>query len=242
MKRAILSDVHGNLEAFEAVLEDFHANRGDEIWSLGDAVGYGPDPERCVEILREEAIVNLMGNHDAAVAELSPVRTFNANARRAVEWTRSVASPATMQFLKGLPYSDSRGGAFLVHASPRDPGAWDYIMSVTEAEESFAHFGEQTCFVGHTHVPFFAALKGEKGSSLIHRKTVELRDDTRYLINVGSVGQPRDLDPRASYVMFDTEAGRAEIRRVTYPLERTQAKMRKRDLPSFLVDRLAEGR
>jgi diadenosine tetraphosphatase ApaH/serine/threonine PP2A family protein phosphatase len=242
MKRAILSDVHGNLEALEAVLEDLRDAGAGEIWSLGDAVGYGPDPERCVEILREEAVVNLMGNHDAAVVNLTPVEPFNINARRAVEWTRSVVSPATVRLLEGLPYTERRGEAFLVHASPRKPEAWDYIMSVTEAEECFAHFEGQICFVGHTHVPFFAVLEGEKGSRLIHRKTAKLRDDTRYLINAGSVGQPRDLDPRASYVMFDAEEGRAEIRRVAYPLERTQDKMREHDLPSFLVDRLAEGR
>jgi len=242
MKRAILSDVHSNLEALEAVLADVRAAGGEEIWSLGDAVGYGPDPEKCVEILREEATVNLMGNHDAAVAELTPVESFNINARRAVEWTRSVVNRSTVQFLEGLPYTDSREGSLLVHASPRVPEAWDYIMSVTEAGESFAFFGEQVCFVGHTHVPFFAALKGKKGAKLIHRKTADLQDDTRYLINVGSVGQPRDLDPRASYVMYDAETGRAEIRRVPYPLEETQAKMRELGLPSFLVDRLADGR
>jgi diadenosine tetraphosphatase ApaH/serine/threonine PP2A family protein phosphatase len=243
MKRAILSDVHGNLEALEAVLGDLRDAGAGEIWSLGDAVGYGPDPERCVEILREEAAVNLMGNHDAAVVDLTPVEHFNINARRAVEWTRSVVGPSTVKLLEDLPYTERREEAFLVHASPRNPEAWDYIMSVTEAEECFTYFEGQTCFVGHTHVPFFAIHgEGEKGSRLIHRKTAKLRDDARYLINVGSVGQPRDLDPRASYVMFDAEEGRAEIRRVTYPLERTQAKMREHGLPSFLVERLAEGR
>jgi len=242
MKRAILSDVHGNLEALQAVLADIRAAGAGEIWSLGDAVGYGPDPDACVEILREEATVNLMGNHDAAVAELTPVENFNVNARRAVEWTRSVASPATMDFVARLEYTERREGALLVHASPREPKAWHYIMNLGEAGKSFAFFDEQLCFIGHTHVPSIVTRRGGAAAELLTEQSAGVPEGTRCLVNVGSVGQPRDRDPRASFVILDLEARRVEIRRVSYPLEETQAKMRERGLPPYLSERLAAGR
>lgn len=242
MKRAILSDVHGNLEALQAVLENVRASGADEIWSLGDAVGYGPDPEACVEILCSEAEVNLMGNHDAAVAGLTEEENFNISARLAVVWTRSAVSEATMKILAGLPYTASREGAFLVHASPRSPGEWHYIMGLRDAEESFGYFKEQVCFVGHTHVPFLAARQDGKHAEPIDGNATPLRRGTRYLVNVGSVGQPRDLDPRASYALLDEAEASIEIRRVAYPVETTQAKMREAGLPALLYERLQVGR
>jgi diadenosine tetraphosphatase ApaH/serine/threonine PP2A family protein phosphatase len=242
MKSAILSDVHGNLEALQAVLEDVRSAGADEIWSLGDVVGYGPDPEACVEILYSEAAVNLMGNHDAAVAGLTSEENFNISARLAVVWTRSAVSETTMKILGALPYTTRREGVFLVHASPRSPEEWHYIMGLRDAEEAFEEFGEEVCFVGHTHAPFIAALpEGDRVRLLGGSRTPFLRD-SRYIVNVGSVGQPRDGDPRASYALLDGAAGLVEIRRVAYPVETTQAKMRKAGLPAFLYERLKEGR
>ena len=242
MKRAILSDVHGNLEALGAVLAEIRGLGVDEIWSLGDAVGYGPEPDACVDLLREEAAVNLMGNHDAAVAEMTPLEDFNINARRAVEWTRSAVSARTMEFIEALPYTERREDTLLVHASPRRPKAWNYIMSLREAEEGFGFFEEQACFIGHTHVPFIVTRRGDGDAELLHEQSAQVRDGVRCIVNVGSVGQPRDHDPRASFAVLDGGTGEVEIRRVPYAVEKTQARMRAVGLPLYLSERLSAGR
>jgi diadenosine tetraphosphatase ApaH/serine/threonine PP2A family protein phosphatase len=242
MKRAILSDVHGNLEALGAVLAEIRGIGVDEIWSLGDAVGYGPEPDACVDLLREEAAVNLMGNHDAAVAGMTPLEDFNINARRAVEWTRSAVSARTMEFIKALPYTERREDTLLVHASPRRPKAWNYIMSLREAEKSFGFFDEQACFIGHTHVPFIVTRRGDGDAELLHEQSAQVRDGVRCIVNVGSVGQPRDHDPRASFAVLDDGTGEVEIRRVPYAVEKTQARMRAVGLPLYLSERLSAGR
>jgi diadenosine tetraphosphatase ApaH/serine/threonine PP2A family protein phosphatase len=242
MKRAILSDVHGNLEALGAVLAEIRGLGVDEIWSLGDAVGYGPEPDACVDLLREEAAVNLMGNHDAAVAEMTPLEDFNINARRAVEWTRSAVSARTMEFIEALPYTERREDTLLVHASPRRPKAWNYIMSLREAEEGFGFFEEQACFIGHTHVPFIVTRRGDGDAELLHEQSAQVRDGVRCIVNVGSVGQPRDHDPRASFAVLDDGTGEVEIRRVPYAVEKTQVRMRALGLPLYLSERLSAGR
>jgi len=242
MKIAIVSDVHGNLAALEAALAEAERLGAGEVWTLGDVVGYGPEPEPCISRLRSAASVNLMGNHDAAVVDLTPVEVFNGNARRAVEWTRTVLGPEAAGFLSGLPYQERRGEVLLVHASPEDPPAWHYILSVSSAERSFRFFGEKVCFIGHTHVPFIVS-EGEGGRvEVIEGGRAELRAGRRYLVNTGSVGQPRDGDPRASFAIFDRSAGTIEIHRTSYAVEKTQDLMRTAGLPAFLIERLSQGR
>jgi len=242
VKIAILSDVHGNLQALEAVLADIGKVGSDALWSLGDAVGYGPEPQACVELLRREAAVNLMGNHDAAVAEVIPTAAFNESARLAVEWTRTVLDDEVVPFLAGLPYLCHREENLLVHASPKKPEAWNYIMSLGDAEDAFDAFPEKVCFVGHTHVPFVVIRKGDASTDALDYGEIVFVEDSRYLVNVGSVGQPRDGDPRASYAVLDSSLGRVEIRRVAYDVVRTQELMRRCGLPDFLRDRLSVGR
>lgn len=242
LKIAILSDVHGNLEALRVVLDEIRCLAADQIWSLGDTVGYGPEPEACVAALREAAVVQLMGNHDAAVTEKTSVAEFNENALRAVEWTRSVIGEETCDFLAGLPYESRRDNFFLVHASPEEPPRWHYIMDLQGAGRSFDFFTEAACFVGHTHVPFIV-VRGEDGQvDVLDSRDVRMQNGCRYLVNVGSVGQPRDLDPRASFAMLDLKTGSLEIRRIPYPVEKTQMRMRSLGLPPFLIDRLSVGR
>jgi diadenosine tetraphosphatase ApaH/serine/threonine PP2A family protein phosphatase len=237
---AVLSDIHGNLEALEAVLADVEHAGVDAIHSLGDVVGYGPNPGACIEIVQGRAAVSLLGNHDAAVAGLAPLEEFNEFARWAVEWTAARLSAWQIEYLAALPYVHRSPGQIFVHASPLEPERWHYIHGAADLDEPFAAFSERICFVGHSHRPGVFALDGKRPAA--RRGGGErLRPGVRYLVNAGSVGQPRDRDPRASYALHDEEGGHIEIRRVAYPVERTQQRMRAAGIPAFLVDRLASG-
>jgi diadenosine tetraphosphatase ApaH/serine/threonine PP2A family protein phosphatase len=242
MKTALVSDIHGNLEALKAVFADLRSRGVERVYSLGDVVGYGPEPEGCLELLRREAEVQLMGNHDAAVLEMTSVADFNENARLAVEWSRKVMAEESLDFMRDLPYVARRDGFLLVHSSPEEPPAWHYILSLGGARRSFEHFSERACFIGHTHVPFVITRRPDGVVEEVTDRPVEFEEGCRYLVNVGSVGQPRDRDPRASYAIVDAAAGALEIRRVHYPVEKTQQLMRDRGLPPFLIERLAVGR
>jgi len=244
VKIAILSDVHGNLEALQAVLSRIEALGCDTLLSLGDAVGYGPEPRACVDILRRRAEINLLGNHDAAVTGATPLDLFNPHARTALEWTRGMLDDRDVSFLASLPVSSvhARGEAHLVHASPRDPEKWNYIATAAHAAGAFAFFEERICFVGHSHVPLIV-FRGKDGTGgLVDESGTVLDEDLRYIVNTGSVGQPRDGDPRASFALFDTAGPAVEIHRASYDVERTQELMRDCGLPAFLVERLAVGR
>ena len=240
MRIAVLSDIHGNLEAFEAVLADANRTGADALYSLGDIVGYGPSPAACLEIVRSRATVSLAGNHDAAVAGLAPLEEFNEFARWAVAWTAARLDTAQIEYLASLPYTHRGSECLLAHASPVEPERWHYIHGLADIDERFAAFAERLCFIGHSHRPGIYAIGG--GHSVERAAPREtLRPGLRYLINVGSVGQPRDRDPRACYALYDDAGGRVELRRVEYPLERTQERMRAAGIPAFLSDRLAAG-
>jgi diadenosine tetraphosphatase ApaH/serine/threonine PP2A family protein phosphatase len=240
MRIAILSDIHANLAALTAVLAEAGRLGADRIHSLGDIVGYGPDPAACVALVQQRAAVSLTGNHDAATAGLTPAEDFNEYARWAVAWTASVLSPEERAYLGSLPYTFSADGSLAVHASPYEPARWHYIHGIVDAREHFEHFREQVCFLGHTHRPFI--LVEESPGRLAHGgEIVQLRQGCRYLVNVGSVGQPRDRDPRAGFALHDTATGEISLRRVAYPVGETQERMRAVGAPAFLVDRLAAG-
>ena len=242
MRAAILSDVHGNLAALKSVLDDVATRRVDSIWSLGDLVGYGPDPQACVDLMRREAEVNLLGNHDAAVVGSTSVTAFNNNARAAVDWTRGVMTEEGKDFLKSLPYVERRKDFLLVHSSPDEPPLWHYILNIATARRSFDDFVETACFVGHTHLPFIVEKRPDGAAGEVADTAADFKNGCRYLVNTGSVGQPRDRDPKASYAVVDSSAARVEIIRVPYDIEETQRKMRDVGLPSFLIERLAAGR
>lgn len=240
MRIAVLSDIHGNLEALEAVLADAGLAGADELYSLGDIVGYGPSPAACVETIRARASVSLAGNHDAAVAGRTSLEEFNEFARWAVEWTAGQLDAAQIGYLGSLPYLHRTRGMLLAHASPVEPERWHYIHGSADLHEHFAEFSEPVCFVGHSHRPGIYAVSAA-GEAERRGVREAFRPGLRYLVNAGSVGQPRDRDPRASYVVYDVDGRDVEIRRVRYSVERTQERMRAAGSPAFLVDRLGAG-
>ena len=240
MRIAVLSDIHGNLEALEAVLADADRSGADALYSLGDIVGYGPSPAACVGIVRRRAAVSLTGNHDAAVAGLTALDEFNEFARSAVEWTAAQLGAGDIEYLGALPYTHREPELLLVHASPIEPERWHYIHGRTDIEEHFAAFTERLCFVGHSHRPGIFAIRGGRDAAR-RGESEALRPGLRYLVNAGSVGQPRDRDPRASYVIYDAASECVEVRRVVYPVEKTQERMRAAGIPAFLIDRLGAG-
>ena len=240
MRIAVISDIHGNIEALEAVLAEVDRSGVDALYSLGDIVGYGPNPGDCIEIVRQRADVSLTGNHDAGVAGLTSLEKFNEFARWAAEWSVAQLGAGQIAYLASLPYTHRESGLLFVHASPLEPARWHYIYGRARIAEHFAAFAEKLCFVGHTHRTGIYAMRD--GRYFVRKGEFEnLRPDLRYLVNVGSVGQSRDRDPRASYALYDEAAGRVELRRVPYPVEKTQARMRAMGFPDFLIDRLGTG-
>lgn len=242
MQCLVISDIHANLAALEAVLED--APDSDELWCLGDLVGYGPNPNECIDRIRGFTHTSLAGNHDwAALGKLS-LRSFNAVARAANEWTQQELTSSSRTYLNGLSPSLQQGDFALAHGSPREP-VWEYIMDANMAYHNFEYFSTPVCVVGHTHVPVLFRLDEERDRAEAVLpplpEPVELAPE-RMIVNPGSVGQPRDGDPRASYAMLDTDEMTWEFRRVSYAIEITQERMRAKGLPQLLIDRLDAGR
>jgi len=233
--------VHSNLEALRSVIRELDKQKIQRVLFVGDAVGYGPDPEECVNHLRSLCEVMIAGNHDWAVVGLTPVQYFNEAARAAVEWTAMVLSGEAKQFLKSLsPYHVLKDDdIFLCHGSPKDPEAWNYILTLEDAEKAFYNFDQSICFIGHSHVPFIVEMT-EGGNLVVHSQKVKIRQGSRYLINAGSVGQPRDGDPRAAMVIVDDDI--IEIKRIEYEFKTTQTKILQMGLPESLAWRLDKGR
>jgi predicted phosphodiesterase len=242
MRYAILGDIHGNLAAFEAVLR--HAgDRGgfDKIWCLGDVVGYGPDPRECIERLRQFEHVCVVGNHDLAAIGKMGTAEFNPVAALACHWTAQQLAAEDIDYIQSLPLSLCQDSFTLVHGSPREP-IWEYLMSIEAAQDNFAHFETAYCLVGHSHVPLIFELIGDKVAYRMFSEGTELRlGKRRLIINPWGVGQPRDGDPRASYVLYDTEAQTIYHYRVEYDIPATQKKMEEQGLPMPLIMRLSVG-
>ncbi len=241
MRIAVLSDIHANYHALEAVLRAVDAEGVDELWCLGDTVGYGPRPNRCCAAVRERASLCLAGNHDLAVVGALGDDAFNGDAAAAVRWTRGVLEDEPRAFLAGLRAQAARPGVELFHGSPLDP-VWDYVLSLERAYLSFRLTSAPLLLVGHSHVALSLAFDGEAvaGGVAGEGAAVSL-DGPRLLLNPGSVGQPRGGDPRAAWLLLDLGVGRATFRREAYPVERTQAEIRERGLPEALAWRLARG-
>ena len=223
------------------MLTDAERESVEEIWCLGDVVGYGPKPNECCDLIRERAAISLCGNHDLASLGRLDVAEFSGDAATAARWTSAVLGAEQRTWLGSLSPLGRRAGAELFHASPRDP-VWEYVLSEEIALLSLQATSEPLVLVGHTHVALALSLDGERvdGGLAPGGITVEL-DDRRFLVNPGSVGQPRDGDPRAAWLLLDTVARTAAFRRVPYPIEATQKEMRDAGLPETLTGRLAHG-
>lgn len=240
MRYAVLSDIHGNLEALRAVLDDAAA-RADAVLCLGDVVGYGADPGPCLELLAGRAQAITAGNHEHGVVGRLDLGWFNRYARAAVEWTRARLDPEHLDYLGNLPLRLEVDDATLVHASPAQPEEWDYLVSAEDGLAAFPAFATRLCFVGHSHVPAVWSLGSTGPEYAQGPSAIDVKRGRRYIVNVGSVGQPRDRDPRAAYALWDLDRGRVSIRRVTYDHAATREKIIGAGLPRFLGDRLAAG-
>jgi predicted phosphodiesterase len=239
---AVVSDIHSNLVALETALAT--VGEIDQIWCLGDIVGYGPRPNECVDRLAAARHVAVAGNHDHAAIGKIGVEEFNPFAALAAHWTAEQLEDSTREFLRGLPTLQTAGEFTLAHGSPRGP-IWEYVLNSDIATACFEHFEGPFCLVGHTHVPaiFARSPEGEvQGHRIAGEVEVSLnRPGWRFILNPGSVGQPRDDDPRAACLVIDTDRGTARWRRIEYDIAETQQQMRRARLPGRLVERLAHG-
>ena len=243
MRCAIVADIHSNLAAFQAVLADMESRGGaEEIWCLGDIVGYGPDPSECLELLRQHRHLCVAGNHDWAAAGKLDTFYFNPEAAEAAHWTAKRLNSEDIDYLQNLPLTLQQDDFTLAHGSPREP-IWEYVVSIKTANINFNYFDTRYCLVGHSHMPLVFDLD-RNGTSQLHHLPSELllkQEEGRLIINCGGVGQPRDGDPRASYSIFDSEQEIIYHYRVEYDISTTQQKMIREGLPARLANRLSYG-
>ena len=247
MRAAVLSDIHANRQALEAVLAAVDEVGVDQIWCLGDMVGYGADPDACTTLVRERSAACLVGNHDLAVLGALDISTFSEAAAAAVEWTRGNVSPETLEFLATLEPTATIAGVGLAHASPRDP-VWEYVLSTDQADAGLDAQEERVGLIGHSHIALFFVRAAEsarhghaQGAQATDGAELELGEG-EWLLNPGSVGQPRDGDPRAAWLELDTEQWLARYHRVDYDIEGAAAAIRAAGLPEVLAERLEVGR
>ncbi|MDO8970918.1 MAG: metallophosphoesterase family protein [Saprospiraceae bacterium] len=241
MRILVISDIHSNLTALNAVLAD--AGSIDAAWCLGDTVGYGPDPNECIDRLRGLSnLTCLIGNHDAACVQLIDLNAFNREAKLSARWTQTVLLPENREYLIQLPERVKIEGITLTHGSPRSP-VWEYLLDPLSAFENLVHFQTDLCFIGHTHIPLFFHQDLETGKMVgeIIPHDTRPKIEGRMYLNPGSVGQPRDHDSRAAYAIFDSEKMEWHSLRISYDIEDVQERMRQASLPSRLIHRLAEG-
>jgi predicted phosphodiesterase len=242
MKVAIISDIHGNRQAFEAVLADIADSAAEEVWCLGDLVGYGADPDACVQLARRHTAVCLAGNHDLAVVGAIPIEDFSRGASIAVQWTQEVIAPESLAFLVTLKPSGAEGEVGLYHASPRDP-VWEYVLSALLAELCLDAQAERVSLVGHSHIALsFDRPEGGVASGEVRRADSEVSIESgEWLLNPGSVGQPRDGDPRAAWMLLDLDDRTAHFHRCEYDVPAAAAAIRAAQLPNSLAERLEFG-
>ena len=242
MRILIVSDIHSNLVALETVLAVAGAH--DQLWNLGDTIGYGPCPNECVAAVKHASVL-IAGNHDLASLGKVNLNDFNPDARTANIWNGEQLTPENRALLEALPPRQDIDARFLaVHASPREP-IWEYLLTQEQARENFKLFDTQVCLIGHSHVPLIFALRpdGRVDGPVVadEGQTVELESDIRYFFNPGSVGQPRNQDPRAAYAILDTDAGAITFHRIEYDVAQTQRQMTDAKLPNALIRRLEYG-
>ncbi len=241
MKFGIISDIHGNLEALEVVLEEIKKEDCNEIIFLGDIVGYGANPNECIELLRKERVVGVAGNHDYAVLNKTSIDNFNPYAKSAILWTQEVLTKESLWYLDAFFLVNRSYPFHIVHSSPDDPSDWFYLFTVEDIIPQFNFFSFPVCLVGHTHIPLIVARRNDGKIEIIKENKIELNPNWQYIINVGSVGQPRDGNPKACFAIHDTKTNIFEIRRIEYNIKKAADKIIKAGLPPILAERLFEG-
>ncbi len=232
MKYAIISDIHSNLEALEKALSLIDETGVDEIVCLGDVVGYGANPNECAELIRERCSATVLGNHDAAALDPSLAHDFNSIARRAVVWTAGQLTEENREFLRSLPMTVRKEEMLFVHSSPHQPEEWEYIIDADDAVSAIRHFQEKVCFVGHTHVP---------GIFSPHGRAKSIIKEEQFLINVGSIGQPRDGNPMLAFGLFDSSTWEYRLIRSDYDIQAAAEKIFAAKLPEELGNRIMYG-
>ncbi|MBI5814332.1 MAG: metallophosphoesterase family protein [Nitrospinae bacterium] len=242
MRYALISDIHSNIEAFDAVLRDIDSTGADRLLFLGDIIGYGPNPNECLDRLLQVADLSLGGNHDWAVVGKTPDDYFNPFAKQAVDWTAATLRDDHKDFLKRTRAADTFDGFQVAHSTPLYPEEWRYIMSQKEALENYGSLTSQVCFIGHSHQPLVIEYDGPASIKVSKETGYTLDPAKKYIINIGSVGQPRDSNINSCWALYDSEEGTVTFRRVPYDIEAVQRKMAEANLPRYLIDRLAVGR
>ncbi len=240
MKYAILGDIHANLEALVAVRKDALEQGATHFACVGDIVGYNANPVECVDIVREMNCVTVRGNHDHYCSGTDELTGFHPLAADVVNWTRSQLRPDQLEYLRSLKYVLPVQSFTLVHSTLDNPEMWGYVFDKLEADANFNYQYTSVCFFGHTHVPLAFEKTFDVKFGLYEKIKITL--GRKYFINVGSVGQPRDRDPRSAYVLFDTQRGEVTLRRLAYDVQKTQRRIREAGLPAALAERLADGR
>lgn len=241
MRVAVISDIHANLHALEAVLEAIDADPPDALWCLGDLVGYGPRPNEVIALTRERAALGLLGNHDLGVLGRLDLDEFSPDAAASAVWTQTVLLDEHRAYLESLSPEAKTEGAELYHASPRDP-VWEYVITEESARAALEATVAPVVLVGHSHIALAITLTDGRLEGDLAPEGSEIGlDEGRWLLNPGSVGQPRDGDPRAAWLELDLPSGKARFHRVPYEIARTQEEIRERGLPDSLAERLAHG-
>ena len=236
MRIAILSDIHGNLEALTTIIDYIEDDSIDEIYCLGDIVGYGSNPNECIEIIAEKCKKVVIGNHDHAVLGLTSTEYFNDFAKISTYWTSNILSEQNREFLASLEFTHIKDDILFVHSTPSEPMMWHYILSEIDARQELNHFEQKVCFIGHSHFPIVFHSNG-----FSRKSKLTLEQDIRYIVNVGSVGQPRDGNPKTCFCIYDDESNEVEYIRLNYDIEKTKEKIVRAGLPVFLADRLTKG-
>lgn len=242
MRYALISDVHSNIEALTAVLKDIESLKPDKLLFLGDAVGYGPNPNECIEKLISETDLFLGGNHDWAAVDKTPADYFNPFAREAMDWTVEVLTDKNRDALANTSAEAVVDNIHLAHSTPLNPEDWRYIMTGREAFDNYFAIKTNICFIGHSHQPLVIEYAHESDFDVIRNIDITADPDKKYIVNIGSVGQPRDANPDSCWVLYDSDDGSIAFRRVSYDVFSTQKLMEEIGLPQYLIDRLSLGR
>ena len=239
MRYIVFSDLHGNLEALNKFEKEVSSIKFDRLVCLGDIVGYGADPNLCVDWVRENADFTLAGNHDLAVVKKTDIAYFNAYAIEACKWTQKILTAENRAFLESLPMDMKENDAYWVHASPYQPARWHYIVSKKDAEKHFWSFEAPVCFVGHSHKPIILEQKPEGEINDYVADLWDIEPGNRYIFNDGSLGQPRDGNTKPMYIIYDSDERTVEFKRFNYDFSQTQNKIIENGLPAYLADRLS---